>query len=198
MIVNKFNLLVLMFFSLFFKELSCAATIGSYDHSKQTAVIVFSTFYETGVAAKEFQLLNVNFEDQTEKLIYKGPYIEKVKVNMSFNFVAYHTGEKLNIYDLKNTKNVYSKKIKIKNIKYFWTEKNEILAGVNYSEKKYFSFNIKNNIYNNGEYNGQYLWGANWLAECNCVIFEVSDTPSSDHYLLKLDENKIVKIKNKK
>lgn len=175
------------------------ASIGSYHYSDETAVVLFASFYSMGASAgNDRELLRLDFKSKNMDIIAKGSDIAWNRVNQNGTRVAYLKGGELKIYDFDKKEAVPLFGGSITGQYFQWTGNPAVLAGINARTNAWYALNLKEEIYQEAKYEGQYLWGAAWSSSCVCVEFEVSDESHTSHYLLRMTKDGVNKVEGRR
>lgn len=170
------------------------ATNSGLNHKDQSAIFIFSELYTTGVYSPITEILSVNFKNKTKVSLDKGKGIDKAQVSEVFSYVLYKIGSAWKIINYVENELVYE--YNSKSSEFFFVKQGELLAGVDYAEKKYVIRDIKKEEDTEFKYGNEFIWGSDWSPVCKCIVFEVSKKFNSEHYLLGVVDGALKVIEN--
>ncbi len=175
-----FKMLIFIVTIISSNNLYCATSSG-FNYKYQKSIFVFSDFYETGKYSKISELLLVDFKDKTKIVLDKGERISEAQIDEKSRRVLYKKGDLWRVINYDNREYIY--KYKSKNAEFYLIKNGEMLSGVDYIKNKYIVIDVSKDKAINVDYKNEYVWGSDWDDLCGCVVFEVSKTFNSKHYL---------------
>lgn len=173
-----------------------AVSLNGFIYEKGIAVFhIKENYFDRSISSKKSSLLSVDFNNMTVKKIDERRYFSDVSVNFSLNLMLYSNDDEYVVYDM--AKGAEFKHINLRASRLYLDDQVFSISGRDLNRKSLILYRPNEDIESTYPLEKKVFWGSAWNSVCQCVEFEISDSWSDPHYVVREGDGGLMKVSKK-